>query len=85
MQARQLCLDPVPVYGFFGRKLKNTVSITFCKQWIQIPRPCICVAFFYFRLAGVIIDTARCQIIPMGLNLFKLTASRSFIGGGNYG
>ncbi|MBX9265063.1 hypothetical protein K5962_28465, partial [Klebsiella pneumoniae] len=60
MQARQLCLDPVPVYGFFGRKLKNTVSITFCKQWIQIPRPCICVAFFYFRLAGVIIDTARC-------------------------
>lgn len=40
---------------------------------------------FYFRLAGVIIDTARCQIIPMGLNLFKLTASRSFIGGGNYG
>nr|DAL53318.1 MAG TPA_asm: hypothetical protein [Caudoviricetes sp.] len=85
MQARQLHLDFVPVYVFLSGSRKILSRIHFVNNGFKSQ----CHAFAWLFYYQVPQESSSTRFVVKssltGLTLFKHTASRSFIGGGNYG
>jgi hypothetical protein len=85
MQARQLHLDFVPVYVFLSGSRKILSRIHFVNNGFKSQGHAFAWLFYY----QVPQESSSTRFVVKssltGLTLFKHTASRSFIGGGNYG
>ncbi|MCP6669053.1 hypothetical protein NL517_27000, partial [Klebsiella pneumoniae] len=85
MQARQLHLDFVPVYVFLSGSRKILSRIHFVNNGFKSQGHAFAWLFYY----QVPQESSSTRFVVKssltGLTLFKHTASRSSIGGGNYG
>ncbi|EOY8975221.1 hypothetical protein ACQFKJ_006238, partial [Klebsiella michiganensis] len=85
MQARQLHLDFVPVYVFLSGSRKILSRIHFVNNGFKSQGHAF-AWLFYYQVPQE--SSSTCFVVKSsltGLTLFKHTASRSLIGGGNYG